>query len=85
MGETYARTVAGLLTGPVPGAQGTGRRQHHLDGQRREMGPHVYRALKAAVIGLSRSVALELAASCIRMNAICPGGIMTPIFLGGSN
>jgi NAD(P)-dependent dehydrogenase (short-subunit alcohol dehydrogenase family) len=40
----------------------------------------VYSAAKAAVIQLTRSVALELAPDGIRVNCICPGGIATPIF-----
>jgi NAD(P)-dependent dehydrogenase (short-subunit alcohol dehydrogenase family) len=43
-------------------------------------GPHVYSAAKAAVIHLTRSVAMELGESGIRVNCICPGGIATPIF-----
>jgi len=43
-------------------------------------GPHVYSAAKAAVIQLTRSVALELGPDGVRVNCICPGGIATPIF-----
>ncbi len=43
-------------------------------------GPHIYSAAKAAVINLTRSVAMELAESGIRVNCICPGFIATPIF-----
>jgi NAD(P)-dependent dehydrogenase (short-subunit alcohol dehydrogenase family) len=43
-------------------------------------GPHVYSAAKAAVIHLSKSVAMELGESNVRVNCICPGGIATPIF-----
>src|SRR5262245_18966089 len=43
-------------------------------------GPHVYSAAKAAVVQLTRSIAMELAESGIRVNCICPGAIATPIF-----
>ena len=45
-------------------------------------GPHIYSAAKAAIIHLTRSVAVELGESGIRVNCICPGGIATPIFKG---
>jgi NAD(P)-dependent dehydrogenase (short-subunit alcohol dehydrogenase family) len=38
-----------------------------------------YSASKAAVLGLTRGVAYELADAGIRCNAICPGGIDTPM------
>ena len=93
MGAAYERTVAGLLTGPILGMKHAApimREQREgsiistasVAGMRGSMGPHVYSALKAAVIGLTQSVAVELAKDSVRVNAICPGGIMTPIFLG---
>jgi len=51
-----------------------------IAGLRGGWGPHVYSAAKAAVIQLTRSIAMELAPSGIRVNCICPGGIATPIF-----
>ena len=45
-------------------------------------GPHVYSACKAAVIAMTKSVALELAESGIRVNAVCPGNVETPIHTG---
>jgi NAD(P)-dependent dehydrogenase (short-subunit alcohol dehydrogenase family) len=47
-------------------------------------GPMVYSAAKAAVISLTKSAAVELAANKIRVNAICPGFIVTPLADGGN-
>jgi NAD(P)-dependent dehydrogenase (short-subunit alcohol dehydrogenase family) len=42
-------------------------------------GPQAYSAAKAAVINLSETTAVELAPHAIRVNAICPGLIFTPL------
>jgi NAD(P)-dependent dehydrogenase (short-subunit alcohol dehydrogenase family) len=47
-------------------------------------GPQAYSAAKAAVINLTRAVAIELAPDRIRVNCICPGGINTPLLHRGS-
>ena len=47
-----------------------------------DAGPLVYSAAKAAVINLSKSAAVELAPDHIRVNAICPGFIATPLTEG---
>jgi len=44
--------------------------------------PHLYSVAKAAVIHLTRSVALELGEYGIRVNCICPGIIATPLAAG---
>ena len=49
-----------------------------------DAGPLVYSAAKAAVISMSKSAAVELAPDRIRVNAICPGFIATPLASGRS-
>lgn len=45
---------------------------------------HTYTTCKHGVIGLTRTTAMELGEIGIRVNAICPGGIATPIFGKGA-
>ena len=40
-----------------------------------------YTASKHAVVGMTRAAALELAASKIRVNVVCPGGMATPLLV----
>ncbi|MEM8662073.1 MAG: glucose 1-dehydrogenase [Pseudomonadota bacterium] len=93
MGEPYERTVGAMLTGPIMGmkhaapvmkAQGSGSiiSTASVAGTGGGYGPHVYSAVKAGVINLSRSVAQELGHHKVRVNTICPGFINTPIFAG---
>lgn len=46
-------------------------------------GPAAYSACKSAVIALTRSAAVELGRSRIRVNALCPGLILTPLLERG--
>lgn len=41
---------------------------------------HIYSGIKAAVIGMSRSMCTELGADNIRINCICPGTVLTEIW-----
>ncbi len=44
--------------------------------------PHLYGAAKLAIVQLTRSVAMELGARQVRVNAICPGEVVTPLLAG---
>ena len=93
MGEPYQRTVDAMLKGVVMGMKyaapimkeqrdGAIISTASIAGVQGGWGPHVYCAVKSAVVNLTRSVSLELGNHNIRVNAICPGGIATPIFAG---
>ncbi len=49
-----------------------------------DLGNGMYGASKAAVNSLAKTLALELAPKQIRVNAICPGMVETPIIHGGT-
>lgn len=46
-------------------------------------GAHAYSAAKAAIVNLTRSVAIELAPHRIRVNSVAPGPLMTDLFHRG--
>jgi len=46
------------------------------------LGPHTYAAAKSAIVGLTRNVAAELGAYGVRVNAIAPGKMATPMTAG---
>ena len=91
--EFYQQTLGVMFTGVLYGMKHAARVMiprgsgsivctASVAGVKGGFGPHVYSGIKSAVIGMTRSVALELSEHSIRVNAICPGGIATHIFAG---
>jgi NAD(P)-dependent dehydrogenase (short-subunit alcohol dehydrogenase family) len=69
---------------PVMADQGSGSiiSTASVAGLRAGYAPHLYSVAKCAVIQLTKSVALELGEQNVRVNAICPGFIATPLAAG---
>lgn len=43
-----------------------------------------YCATKSGVVGMTKAMAIELAAEQVRVNAVCPSGVATPMVMGAS-
>jgi len=89
--EAFDQGIGVLLRGvflgmkyaaPVMKRQGTGSiiNNSSVAGFRIGFSSHIYHAAKAAVNHLTRSVAMELGESGVRVNCICPGAILTSMF-----
>lgn len=88
--EAFDETIGVLLKGVFLGikhaatvmkTQGKGSiiNTASVAGIRTGYGNHIYSAAKAGVIQLTRSVAMELGESGVRVNCVCPGFIATPM------
>jgi NAD(P)-dependent dehydrogenase (short-subunit alcohol dehydrogenase family) len=88
--EEYEFTMMVLLRSVFLGMKHAARvmKQQHsgvilsttsIGGLQGGLGPHVYGAAKGAVVALTKNVAAELGAWSIRVNAIAPGKILTPM------
>jgi NAD(P)-dependent dehydrogenase (short-subunit alcohol dehydrogenase family) len=92
-GEGFDRTMGLLVKSVMFGMKHAGRvmvprrsgsilSTASIAGLQPGQGPHLYATAKAAVVFLTKSVALELGEHNVRVNALCPGGVATPLVLG---
>ena len=92
-GEGFDRTMALLLKSVMFGIKHAGRvmaprrcgsiiSTASIAGLQPGAGPHLYATAKSAVVFLTKSAALELGESNVRVNCVCPGGVATPMVLG---
>jgi NAD(P)-dependent dehydrogenase (short-subunit alcohol dehydrogenase family) len=84
---TLAVHLRGVMLGmkhaaPIMKKQGSGSiiNMGSMSGLRTGWAPHAYSAAKAGIIHLTKTVAMELGPSNIRVNSICPTWISTPLF-----
>ena len=93
--EEYDRTMDVLLkavffgikhAAPVMKAQRSGSiiSTSSVCGLTAGIGTHLYTVAKAGVIMLTKTAALELADWQVRVNAVCPGYVATPLAAGGT-
>jgi len=83
---TFDVLVRGVFLGikhavPIMRKQGSGSiiNTGSIAGVTAGRGPIIYSAAKAAVIHLTKAVAMQLGPDSIRVNCICPGVIATPL------
>lgn len=92
--EEFARIMRLLVGAPAFGIKHAARvmketggaiiNNASIAGHRRNQGGYLYSGAKAAVAHMTRLAGAELGPYGIRVNAISPGAVATPIFWGGS-
>jgi NAD(P)-dependent dehydrogenase (short-subunit alcohol dehydrogenase family) len=93
--EAWDRTFAVLVRGVFLGIKHAARVMRtsggvivntaSIAGLHAGAGPIAYSACKSAVISMTRSAAVQLAPQRIRVNALCPGLILTPLLDRGQD